>query len=158
VCFTVWEPSVFQDKVFQIGEQFMVQPNSSFNDATCAQRSVPPRLSFQAHSAPLDASFDGTNSNLYVTFHGSWNRPTPTGFKVVVVKFQRGPDGKLGPVALANSGNGYTDVFWNTDSSKCSRYILSPLQGSVANQIRRHKLLQASRNYARFWWPHVRHK
>ena len=120
VCFTVWEPSVFKDKTFQVGEQFMIQPNSTFNDATCGQRSVPPRLSFQAHSAPLDASFDPSNSNLYVSFHGSWNRPTPTGFKLVQVAFQRGSDGKLNPVASASSRNGYTDIFWNTDSSRCS--------------------------------------
>lgn len=120
ICFTVWEPSVIPDKTFQVGEQFMIQPNSSFNDATCAQRSTPPRLSFQAHSAPLDASFDNSNSNLFVSFHGSWNRPVPTGFKLVAVKFQRGSNGQLGPVASPNSKNGYTDIWWNTDSSKCS--------------------------------------
>jgi glucose/arabinose dehydrogenase len=123
VCFTVWDPSVIRDKTFQVGEQFMIQPNSSFNDATCAQRSTPPRLSFQAHSAPLDASFDNTNTNLYVSFHGSWNRPTPTGFKLVAVRFQRGSNGQLEPVAPANSGNGYIDIWWNTDSSRCSKCI-----------------------------------
>ncbi|MFZ2978938.1 MAG: sorbosone dehydrogenase, partial [Candidatus Magasanikiibacteriota bacterium] len=44
-----------------------------------------------AHSAPLGLTFVPNNSkwpseyknNLFVAFHGSWNRSTPTGYKVV---------------------------------------------------------------------------
>lgn len=52
----------------------------------------PPELAMQAHSAPLDlefydggsfpSSFDG---DLFITFHGSWDRDPPTGYKVVHV-------------------------------------------------------------------------
>lgn len=113
---------MFKDRSFQTGDQFLMQPNGTFNDDTCGARSTPPRLSLQAHSAPLDASFDASNANLYISFHGSWNRPNPTGFKLVVAKFERGTNAQWEPVAAANSKNGYTDIFWNTDTSKCSTF------------------------------------
>jgi glucose/arabinose dehydrogenase len=62
-----------------------------FPGASCAGR-LPTTADFQAHSAPLQATFyygsafparyDGA---LCVAFHGSWNRQPPTGYKVVVV-------------------------------------------------------------------------
>ncbi len=51
---------------------------------------VPPMVELQAHSAPLGLAFyDGDQfppeyrGDLFVAFHGSWNRSDPTGFKVV---------------------------------------------------------------------------
>ncbi|KAK1964325.1 carbohydrate-binding cytochrome b562 [Colletotrichum sublineola] len=125
-CFSVWEPSVITDKSFEVGHQFVVEPNSSFSDESCTQRSVPPRLSFQAHSAPIGAAFDNSFQNLYVTLHGSWNRSPATGFKVSVVPFTKLANGNYEPVAAANSKTGYTDILWSTNvdtctSSKCFR-------------------------------------
>jgi glucose/arabinose dehydrogenase len=64
-----------------------------------------PLVKMQAHSAPLGLEFYPQNStqfptkyqnNLYVAFHGSWNRSTPTGYKIVRIPLQ---DGKVsGPV------------------------------------------------------------
>ncbi|KAK1976591.1 carbohydrate-binding cytochrome b562 [Colletotrichum cereale] len=119
-CFSVWEPSVITDKSFKVGHQFVVAPNSTFNDDTCTQRSVPPRLSFQAHSAPIGAAFDGSFQNLYVTLHGSWNRSPATGFKVSVVPFTRLANGNYDPVAAANSKTGYTDILWSTNVDTCT--------------------------------------
>ena len=52
-----------------------------------------PKVQMQAHSAPLGLAFsDGTmfppefRNNLFVAFHGSWNRSVPTGYKIVRVK------------------------------------------------------------------------
>ena len=54
---------------------------------------------FQAHSAPLNIVFDTSDAwgadfkgAAFVAMHGSWNRGTPTGYKVV--KLDIGPDGK----------------------------------------------------------------
>lgn len=54
------------------------------------QISIPPTIAIQAHSAPLGLTFyTGTNfpqnysGNLFVAYHGSWNRSVPTGYKVV---------------------------------------------------------------------------
>jgi len=51
---------------------------------------IPSLVDLQAHSAPLGLNFYYNNSfpeeyqgNLFVCFHGSWNRQEPTGYKVV---------------------------------------------------------------------------
>lgn len=45
--------------------------------------SIPPYITFQAHSAPLGLAF--YKSDLLISFHGSWNRTVPTGYKIVRV-------------------------------------------------------------------------
>ena len=52
-----------------------------------------PKVQMQAHSAPLGLSFYEATSfpaeyrnNVFVAFHGSWNRSVPTGAKVVRIK------------------------------------------------------------------------
>lgn len=119
-CFSVWQPSSFPDQKFSIGDQFVVSPNSTFNDTTCKTQSTPPVLSFQAHSAPIDGKFDSTYSNLYVSFHGSWDRDPSTGYKLSFVPFMKSSDGAHRPVAGPTNGTGYTDIFWNADVTKCS--------------------------------------
>ena len=51
---------------------------------------TPPELGMQAHSAPLGIGFytgeqfpARYQNDAFVAFHGSWNRDTPTGYKVV---------------------------------------------------------------------------
>lgn len=59
--------------------------------------SRPPSFTFTAHSAPLGLAFyDGEQfpaeyrGDLFVALHGSWNRSTPSGYKVVRVHFENG--------------------------------------------------------------------
>jgi glucose/arabinose dehydrogenase len=54
---------------------------------------IQPKVQMQAHSAPLGLAFyEGTafpseyRNNIFVAFHGSWNRSVPTGDKVVRIK------------------------------------------------------------------------
>lgn len=132
-CFTAWDSSVITDVSLATGDQFIPAPNSSFTDATCAERSVPPRLSFQAHSAPIDAKFAPDFSNLYVTFHGSWNRDQGTGYKLVEIPFQGATGGgekqwlgngmaapSIEPVAARNSRTGYRAIWEASNESTCS--------------------------------------
>ncbi|AGY59571.1 PQQ-dependent sugar dehydrogenase [Gloeobacter kilaueensis] len=58
---------------------------------------TPPDWSFQAHSAPLGVSeYTGSQfpadykGDLFVAFHGSWNRSQPTGYKVVRAHLENG--------------------------------------------------------------------
>lgn len=58
------------------------------------ERTVPPEVEMQAHSAPLGVAFGQklkfpqmVMRSLIVAFHGSWNRSVPTGYKVVAVPF-----------------------------------------------------------------------
>ncbi|CAI6025038.1 unnamed protein product [Clonostachys chloroleuca] len=124
-CFTAWGGDEFPDGNFTAGVQFIPEPNSTWTDQTCQERSTGPRLSIQAHSAPIDAKFDAAGENLYVTLHGSWNRDVPTGYKVVTIPFTTGGEGGYEPVADRHSKEGYVDLLWDPqegcDSSKCFR-------------------------------------
>jgi len=70
-------------------------PDSNFTkpgDNRC-QSVIEPKVQMQAHSAPLGLAFyEGTmfpseyRNNIFVAFHGSWNRSVPTGYKIVRVK------------------------------------------------------------------------
>ncbi|MGN6514892.1 MAG: PQQ-dependent sugar dehydrogenase [Rhizomicrobium sp.] len=60
-------------------------------------KTVTPDLLFQSHSAPLGLVFyEGAQfpkdykGDAFVSLHGSWNSGTPTGYKVVRVKFAKG--------------------------------------------------------------------
>lgn len=125
-CFTVWDGSVFPDGAPITGSQFLPSPNSTYTDATCNNDSVAPRLSFQAHSAPMDGKFDADGANMYVTLHGSWNRESPTGFKVVEIPFTTNADGAYEPVAQADSTDGYNDILWDPQEACSSVTCLRP--------------------------------
>ena len=69
-------------------------PDGSESDNYDCLKTVAPKVLMQAHSAPLGLLFyNGSmfppeyRGNLFVTFHGSWNRSVPTGYKVVRIKF-----------------------------------------------------------------------
>jgi glucose/arabinose dehydrogenase len=68
-------------------------PNPEYPQADCARANAA-ALNFQAHSAPLGFLFydrkefpRAYRGGAFVAFHGSWNRSTPTGAKVVFVDF-----------------------------------------------------------------------
>jgi glucose/arabinose dehydrogenase len=73
-------------------------PNPEYNDAARCARTVPPALELQAHSAPLGLTFltratsfpADYRGDLLVAYHGSWNRDTPTGAKVVRIHVSNG--------------------------------------------------------------------
>lgn len=71
-CFAVWSTEGFPDiGNMTTGDQFTLTPSRTLNDTTCNSAYVPPRLSFQAHTAPLDIKFTPDGSEAFVTFHGS---------------------------------------------------------------------------------------
>jgi glucose/arabinose dehydrogenase len=70
-----------------------VPDRSQSKDYDCS-KTIAPSVEMQAHSAPLGLLFYSGEmfpaeyrGNLFVTFHGSWNRSVPTGYKVVRIKF-----------------------------------------------------------------------
>jgi glucose/arabinose dehydrogenase len=61
------------------------------------RRMTAPSLTYQAHSAPLGLAFytgrqfpSEFHGSLFVALHGSWNRSTPTGYKVIRVRLEGG--------------------------------------------------------------------
>ncbi|MFA6391961.1 MAG: PQQ-dependent sugar dehydrogenase [Patescibacteria group bacterium] len=69
----------------------VVDPSFPARAEFCANDTTDPVYLMQAHSAPLGVTFNAENSvfpvqlqeNMFVGFHGSWNRSVPTGYKVV---------------------------------------------------------------------------
>lgn len=69
-------------------------PDPELASAERCQKTTPPQVEMQAHSAPLGVAFGYglkfpkmIRKSLLIAFHGSWNRSVPTGYKVVAVPF-----------------------------------------------------------------------
>jgi glucose/arabinose dehydrogenase len=65
-------------------------PDPRFHSASRCASTIPPVINLQAHSAPLGLAFyQGQmfprqfRGDLFIAYHGSWNRRIPTGYKVV---------------------------------------------------------------------------
>lgn len=65
----------------------------TFGHLRRCETTEPPARTFTAHMAPLGLEFYKTgalparfNNSLFISFHGSWNRSVPAGYKVVRVK------------------------------------------------------------------------
>jgi glucose/arabinose dehydrogenase len=73
-------------------------PDETFHDPARCVATIPPALEMQAHSAPLGIAFldraaafpADWRGDAVVAFHGSWNRSTPTGAKIVRVRIRDG--------------------------------------------------------------------
>ena len=66
--------------------------NTYFRNPCLEPFETPSYIDIPAHSAPLGLAFFpnnnwGEDNNLLVAYHGSWNRSTPTGYKVVLMQF-----------------------------------------------------------------------
>ncbi|MEO8286691.1 MAG: PQQ-dependent sugar dehydrogenase [Chloroflexota bacterium] len=80
----------------------------------CEKTGVP-AVKMQAHSAPLGLAFYNGNNfpasyqgDLFVAFHGSWNRSVPTGYKVVRVRFKDNqPDPSAGDLLVEDFATGW---------------------------------------------------
>ena len=73
----------------------IVDPDEGFEGA--CEGVEEPVVEMQAHSAPLGLSFytgatfpETYRGDLFIAFHGSWNRSVPTGYKVVRLPFEDG--------------------------------------------------------------------
>jgi glucose/arabinose dehydrogenase len=73
-------------------------PNPEYGNEAKCRNTTPPALRIQAHSAPLGMSFlnkavklsPAYRGDLLVALHGSWNRDTPTGAKIIRVRVKDG--------------------------------------------------------------------
>ncbi|KAL8938573.1 MAG: hypothetical protein Q9211_003140 [Gyalolechia sp. 1 TL-2023] len=122
-CFSAWVPEDLpQNADIKVGTQFaMGYQNSTINDTFCADQ-TPPRLTFQAHMAPLDIKFNNSAEEAWVTFHGSWNRENPVGYKLSVIPFANGE-----PVAAPDNKTAAVDILTNADISKCPQNCFRPV-------------------------------
>ncbi|KAJ4296663.1 hypothetical protein N0V90_006711 [Kalmusia sp. IMI 367209] len=124
-CFAAWNVDEIPDNEgIQVGMQIAIgEQNSTLNDTFCREDRIAPRLTFQAHQAPLDIKFNQNGTAAWVTFHGSWNRDDPIGYKLSYIAF----DGAGSPVAPSNSSNSTIDIVSNGDLSKCPDECIRPV-------------------------------
>ncbi|KAK3903924.1 soluble quino protein glucose/sorbosone dehydrogenase, partial [Staphylotrichum tortipilum] len=116
-CFALWSPSSAPSfSTLPVGTQFALDPA---NDTLCAAM-TPPRLTFPAHTAPLDLKFpptkNGSVEEAFITFHGSWNRAAPAGYKLSILSFSPS-SGE--PVAQRDSIDALRDVMSAPDVGVC---------------------------------------
>lgn len=91
-----------------------------YDDPKRCASTIAPVVEIQAHSAPLGLTFydgnmfpDEYKGDLFVAYHGSWNRSIPTGYKVVRIKMK---DGK--PIGAEDFASG-----WMTATEKFGRPV-----------------------------------
>jgi len=148
-CYTAWDSSALTASnpqfTFQTNTQFSIRnPPDTRDDAWCGAdvNNIKPTLSLQAHSAPLDIVFYNAPSvnsegwstakqyavnpdwdgDAFVSFHGSWNRDPPTGYKVVRIPWSNST-----PTAASNSREGYETVIGAPDLTSCPNGCIRPV-------------------------------
>lgn len=124
-CYAAWKVSEIPDNNgLQTGSNFAIgTQNATVNDTYCQNDRIAPRITFQAHMAPLDIKFNTNGTAAWVAMHGSWNRENPIGYKLSMVEF----DGNGSPRAAANSTTAAVDMVSNPDLSKCPSECFRPV-------------------------------
>lgn len=123
-CFTVWNISEIPDNGnLTIGSPFAIgNMNATVNDTICDDTTIPARLTFQAHWAPLDIKFNSNGTTAWVTSHGSWDRTLPTGYLVYSIDFSDGQ-----PSQPANSSTAAIPIVSNQNTSACPSGCFRPV-------------------------------
>ena len=81
--------------------------------------------------APLDIKFTSDGSLAYVTFHGSWDRDEPVGYKLSTISFSKGE-----PTEPADSKSATQDILSNPDTSQCPGKCFRPVGLAIDGQGR----------------------
>lgn len=125
VCYAIWSTKNFPDLgTLTTAAQFPDDDApGNVTDAACNTDYVAPRLAFQAHMAPLDIKFDADAANAYVSFHGSWDRSDPVGYRIASIIF--GKDGQ--PTASKDSMDATVDVLSTANLSICPDKCFRPV-------------------------------
>ncbi|KAI1451440.1 hypothetical protein F4805DRAFT_463789 [Annulohypoxylon moriforme] len=133
-CFSAWETIGIPSNIgITTGSQFGGIAGTPFEQVTsgnsmeevdefCRTERQGPRLVFPAHTAPLDIKFKEDGSAAYITFHGSWDRDPPDGFRLGKVEFADGQ-----PVANVSDTKAVEYILENQDTSKCPGACFRPV-------------------------------
>ncbi|KAF3358784.1 Magnesium transporter NIPA2 [Verticillium dahliae VDG1] len=122
ICLALWSTDGFPRLGnMSTGDQFEASNDRADDTSGCSTQYTAPRLTFQAHSAPLDIVFTPDGSEAFVTFHGSWNREKAVGYALPSIVFDQGF-----PKKLANSTNAVYNVMYNADLNDCPSQCFRP--------------------------------
>ncbi|KJZ79907.1 hypothetical protein HIM_00621 [Hirsutella minnesotensis 3608] len=94
----------------------------NWTDGYCQEKTMPPRITFESHLAPLDIEFLDDGSAAYISMHGSWNRQPAAGYRLSRVSFAYGA-----PLPSPHSQEAEEKVLWNSDGSQCPHACLRPV-------------------------------
>ncbi|RYP10055.1 hypothetical protein DL764_000913 [Monosporascus ibericus] len=120
-CYALWNTSIPNIGNMEVGDQFTISASDFSTDSVCDEDYVSPRLTWPAHTAPLDIKFKPDGSEAYVSFHGSWNRDEPAGYVVSSVAFADGA-----PVDPPTSTTSLRSILSNADLSRCPDACFRP--------------------------------
>ena len=96
-------------------------PDSVPTGGNCATRNQA-SLHLRPHTAPLDIKFNANGTSAYISFHGSWNRQPPDGYRVMRVDFKNGK-----PVAGPDSKSAEIPVMENPNTGSCPGQCFRPV-------------------------------
>ncbi|KAK2613009.1 hypothetical protein QQS21_000938 [Conoideocrella luteorostrata] len=127
LCYTLWNTTGFPNLGdLKPADQFPGPDPAAqtFTDTTCNKDYVAPRLAFQAHTAPLDIKFNKDGSKAFVTFHGSWTRSNPVGYRISSVAFDTS---KGEPTAQKSSTDAAVDILSTPNLAQCPDGCFRPV-------------------------------
>ncbi|CAA7263001.1 unnamed protein product [Cyclocybe aegerita] len=122
-CFNVWDTTDFTGENLQRSDWFVLEDNGTMTNAWCNQNARKPTVLLPPHSAPLDMEFGiGTDTNLYVGMHGSFDRTPGAGYKVVAVPGSFSITGEWSPnlELVETVETSFTDILKNDDDLECN--------------------------------------
>ncbi|KAK7745235.1 hypothetical protein SLS62_009864 [Diatrype stigma] len=122
-CFAVWDPTASGLGGMKVGDQFTPSTSDVTTDSVCQDHFVAPRLTWPAHTAPLDIKFTADGSEAFVSFHGSWDRSAPAGYVLASVAFDPGTGE---PVEPRTSNASLRSILSNGDLSGCPDACFRP--------------------------------
>ncbi|KAK3372679.1 soluble quino protein glucose/sorbosone dehydrogenase [Podospora didyma] len=119
-CVPAWDTGVLGVSTLAVGSLFSPDGVPKASDCTSRQ---PGRIHFPSHTAPLDIKWTPDGSAAYVSFHGSWDRRPPDGYRVMKVAF--GPDGQ--PTAPLTSRSAAVTIMENPNTGSCPSGCFRPV-------------------------------
>ncbi|KAK4211526.1 soluble quino protein glucose/sorbosone dehydrogenase [Rhypophila decipiens] len=127
-CFAVWElDEIPENEGLKVGDQFGVDEDQ-ITDEVCNDESKyeKPRLVMPAHWAPLDIKFDDKGEMAYISFHGSFNKKSPAGYRVSAIPFDSAKGQPKASVADSHSPDAMIDIMTNPDNTVCPGNCFRP--------------------------------
>ncbi|KAJ4296485.1 hypothetical protein N0V90_006530 [Kalmusia sp. IMI 367209] len=123
-CHAIFDPSVLPSPLnteIKVGTPIT---NGAGSSASACTGRLAPKLCFPAHTAPLDIKFNSAGSAAYVTFHGSWDKSPPDGFRVSRVAFN--PQTGM-PVEAVTNPAAAQNIMYNANNNNCPNSCFRPV-------------------------------
>ncbi|KAI9171179.1 soluble quinoprotein glucose/sorbosone dehydrogenase [Paramyrothecium foliicola] len=124
-CVAIWNPDTVEDYPggATVGKHMAGDQSApQHDDEYCQNETIAPKLTFAAHTAPLDIKFQQNGAAAFISLHGSWNRSPPNGYRVSRVAFSDGM-----PTAPPDSRDAEVPLLWNSETAKCPGECFRPV-------------------------------